>query len=49
MSIAKRLGRKAPGFTIDTFPQSAQEAFLREYHEKYPNATSELVPVMRSA
>ncbi len=25
-----------PGYTIDTFPKATQEAFLKEYREKYP-------------
>ena len=29
---------RSPGFSIDTFPKAAQEAFLKEYNEKYPDA-----------
>ena len=28
----------APGYSIGTFPQAAQEQFLREYKQKYPNS-----------
>lgn len=27
---------EAPGYTIGTFPKAAQEAFLKDYNEKYP-------------
>ena len=27
-----------PGYTIDTFSRPMQEAFLKQYHERYPEA-----------
>lgn len=35
--VAKSARSKAPGYTIDTFPEAVQKAFLEEYYEKYPN------------
>lgn len=36
---------KEPGYTIDTFPKDVQDAFLREYRQKYPEAA----PAVREA
>lgn len=36
VTVSRRERPKDPGFTIDTFPQVAQEAFLKEYRTKYP-------------
>jgi predicted dehydrogenase len=37
VGVGRRERSKEPGFTIDTFPQAAQEEFLKEYHAKYPS------------
>ena len=42
VTLAKKGTRKAPEYTIGTFPLAAQEAFLREYQAKYPDAASEV-------
>ena len=34
--LSKAPPREAPGYTIHTFPEETQEAFLEEYREKYP-------------
>jgi predicted dehydrogenase len=34
--VAKSAREEAPGHTIDTFPEAVQQAFLKEYYEKYP-------------
>jgi predicted dehydrogenase len=39
VSIAKTPRETEPGYTIDTFPKAIQEAFLKEYHAKYPPQT----------
>ncbi|HEY7514366.1 MAG TPA: Gfo/Idh/MocA family oxidoreductase [Vicinamibacteria bacterium] len=36
---------REPGYTIDTFPKTLQDEFLRDYREKYPDAGRELRPV----
>lgn len=36
LTVAKKQRAKEPGYTIDTFPKAAQEAFLKEYRAKYP-------------
>jgi predicted dehydrogenase len=33
---------KEPGYTIDTFPKDVQEAFLKEYRQKYPETAPEV-------
>lgn len=42
VSLAKQGKRKAPEYTIDTYPQTAQDAFLVDYRKRYPDAASEL-------
>lgn len=42
LSLSRREREKEPGHTIDTFPKAVQEAFLKEYREKYPEARREL-------
>ncbi len=42
VTLQKQAKDAAPGYTIDTFPKSAQEAFLKDYKAKYPDAKSEL-------
>lgn len=36
VSITRRSRDREPGYTIDTFPKAAQEAFLKDYRAKYP-------------
>jgi predicted dehydrogenase len=36
VTVSKQPREAEPGFTIDTFPKTQQEAFLKEYREKYP-------------
>lgn len=38
-TLARRPRPKEPGYTIDTFPQAIQDAFLKEYRAKYPEQT----------
>ena len=40
--VTRRAADKEPGYTIDTSPQDVQDAFLKEYREKYPERTREL-------
>lgn len=35
-TLARNPRPKEPGFSIDTFPQKTQEAFLQDYRAKYP-------------
>jgi predicted dehydrogenase len=42
VSLSRRPPLKEPGYTIDTFPKSVQEAFLKEYRAKYPESGREL-------
>jgi len=36
VTVSKSPRDPEPGYTIDTFPKAVQEAFLKEYHAKYP-------------
>lgn len=36
VTVARQPREKEPGYSIDTFPKAGREAFLREYHKKYP-------------
>ncbi len=36
VTIARQPRESEPGFTIDTFTKKTQEAFLKDYREKYP-------------
>ena len=36
VSVAKQPRESEPGYTIDTFPKTVQEQFLRDYRQKYP-------------
>jgi predicted dehydrogenase len=36
VTVSKTPRETEPGYTIDTFPKAVQEAFLKEYHAKYP-------------
>ena len=39
VTVSKTPRDAEPGYTIDTFPKAVQEAFLKEYHAKYPPQT----------
>jgi predicted dehydrogenase len=43
VTLARNPRPKEPGYTIDTFPQAIQDAYLKEYRAKYP-AKPELRP-----
>ena len=36
VTLAKHPRETEPGYTIGTFPEAAQNEFLKQYHEKYP-------------
>lgn len=36
VTLTKKPRELEPGYTIETFPQAIQEAFLKEYRQKYP-------------
>ena len=36
VTLARNPRPKAPGYTVDTFPLAVQQAYLKEYLEKYP-------------
>jgi predicted dehydrogenase len=36
LKLEKAPAEAAPGYSINTFPKATQEAFLRQYREKYP-------------
>jgi predicted dehydrogenase len=36
LTVNRRPRDAEPGYTIDTFPKPVREAFLRDYHAKYP-------------
>ncbi len=36
VTVSKQPRETEPGYTIETFPKAVQEAFLKEYREKYP-------------
>ena len=38
VTVAKTPRESEPGYTIDTFPKSTQEEFLKKYREQYPRA-----------
>jgi predicted dehydrogenase len=42
ITIAKKNAEKEPGYTIDTFPKATQDAFLKEYRERFPERTAEI-------
>jgi predicted dehydrogenase len=42
ITITKRDPEKEPGYTIDTFPKAIQDAYLAEYHKKYPETKPQL-------
>jgi predicted dehydrogenase len=44
VTVSRRAIPGPPGYTIDTFPKAAQEVFLKEYKQKYPEGPPELHP-----
>lgn len=36
VTVAKQPRESEPGYTVNTFPKDIQEAFLKQYREKYP-------------
>ena len=38
VSVSRRAAQSEPGYTIDTFSKAEQEAFVKEYRKKYPEA-----------
>jgi len=45
VTISRKARPREPGYTIGTFPKAVQEAFLKEYREKYPSGKPQLEPV----
>jgi predicted dehydrogenase len=45
LTLTKQTRPKEPGFTIDTFPKTTQEQFMKEYRAKYPDASAQLLPL----
>jgi predicted dehydrogenase len=45
VTVAKQPRESEPGFTIDTFPKSVQEDFLKKYYTQYPrtNPTADAI------
>lgn len=39
VTVSKVPRESEPGFTIETFPQSVQQEFVRQYRDKYPQST----------
>jgi predicted dehydrogenase len=44
VSVSRAPREKEPGYTIDTFTETMQRQFLKEYREKYPRANPEGAP-----
>jgi predicted dehydrogenase len=42
ITLAKRTPEKEPGYTIGTFPKAMQDAFLKEYRQRYPERTEDI-------
>jgi hypothetical protein len=38
VTVSKQPRESEPGYTIETFPKATQEAFLKQYRERYPQA-----------
>jgi predicted dehydrogenase len=38
VTLTRQEPEKAPGYSIETFPKAMQEAFTKEYNQKYPEA-----------
>ena len=36
VTVSRQPRETEPGYTIDTFPKATREAFLKQYHERYP-------------
>ncbi len=45
ITLSRRVGKEAPGYTIDTFPLSVREAFMREYAKDHPDLSREFSQV----
>ena len=43
VTVSKQPRESEPGYTIDTFPKTVQEDFLKKYREKYPRSASPLM------
>src|SRR5207249_1184537 len=37
VTVVSKPRARAPGYTIDTFPTTVQEAFLKDYRTRYPD------------
>jgi hypothetical protein len=42
VTITRKPSAKEPGYTINTFPKSVQQDFLREYRSRYPEGKPQL-------
>ncbi len=42
VTLSKQAPDATPGYTIETFPKAAQDAFLKDYRAKYPESKREL-------
>ena len=42
VTLSRQAPDAEPGYTIETFPKAAQDAFLKDYREKYPESKREL-------
>ena len=40
VTVVSKPRARAPGYTIDTFPTTVQEAFLKDYRTRYPDENS---------
>jgi predicted dehydrogenase len=49
VTLIKSAKLKEPGYTINTFPQSIQDQYLKEYRAKYPETGPELSPRMQES
>ena len=49
VTVAKQPRETEPGYTIDTFPKTVQETFLKEYRAKYPRVPATADAIRPSA
>jgi predicted dehydrogenase len=42
ISVTRRRPETEPGYTIGTFPKALQDAYLKDYRQKYPERTEEI-------
>lgn len=49
VTVAKQPRETEPGYTIDTFPKTVQETFLKKYRAKYPRAQATADSIRPSA